>query len=102
MDQNTLRKLAGLKAINENPDLLKNENFLSRVEEKMEEIAQKFHEIEQFLTSADFKKYVEAHKVLHSADEKAEIDKTVKRILVHLTQAEFDYEVFTNSISEPD
>lgn len=99
MDENTLRRLAGLQVLHENPDLSKNENFLSRVEDKMEEIAQKFAEIEKFLTSTDLKKYVETQKHLYSAYDKAEIDKIIGEISRNLTSAAFDYQTLMYGIS---
>lgn len=59
MDQNKLRKLAGLPVIFEN--LRNNANFQSRMLEKFENAKDHFGEIRKFINSSDFDKFLELY-----------------------------------------
>lgn len=61
MDQNKLRRLAGLPVIAENTDLRNNANFQSRMLEKFEHVKDNFAEIQKFIDSADFDKFLDLH-----------------------------------------
>ena len=74
MDQNKLRKLAGLATISENADLRNNANFQARMQEKITDIYEELDRIQKFTDSADFKKFIIAFN--EDAAEDFDLDST--------------------------
>ena len=92
MDQNKLRKLAGLATISENADLRNNANFQARMQEKFEDISEKLDEIIKFTGSTDFDKFsqfFDGDEAEENYDLHSSLDHVIFQIREDLRNAQF-------------